>query len=416
MKIKQLITDFKNNKKLFLTYQVLLYAFAVYGFMLTAAFVGVKLHIFDDPGGVDRNDRYFQIDKNAVIQKDSMYMPIAEATEFMNALNVINAFYPRDARQIYYSYLKHGDIDIALKAVEAVKIRLVDHAEFQAALKNPLLAKNHKVENIDASVFEWMNIEEWAYFKEAVIKNKSIIDSVAKVTDMDHRLIVAALVGEQMRLFNSNREMYKKVIRPLKILSVESKFSLGVTGIKDFTAMKVEKHLKDTSSEFYLGKKYEHLLDFKTQDIEKERYDRLVDYRNYYYSFLYAALIIKQEIVQWKKAGYDISNRPEILITLFNVGFEQSKPGPNPRVGGSRVEVNGVRYSFGSLGYEFYYSGELVDVFPYMKRSNRIAPVNVLVTHSQPKQGGFAPKVVDSLLLDSAVTNVKAIQTRDSVQ
>lgn len=402
MKIKVLIENFKKRRKLFFVYNILLYLFAIYGLMLTAAFFGVKLHIFDDPGGVDRNDRYFQLSQNITIKKDSTYLPIAETAEFMNVLNVLNAFYPHDAKQIYASFLVHNDIDIAMKAMEAVKIRLMENAEFQSALANPDLIKNRERVNSDSSVFEWMNIEEWHFFKEALVKNKAIIDSVSKVTDVEPRLIVAALVGEQMRLFNSNREMYKNVIRPLKILSVESKFSLGVTGIKDFTAMQVEKHLKDTTSEYYLGKKYEHLLDFKTTDPTTERFNRLVNYRNYYYSFLYAAIIIKQFSTQWKNAGYDISNRPEILITLFNVGFPQSKPGPNPQVGGSRVEINGVRYSFGALGYEFYYSGELYNVFPYKKRANRVIQNNVQVIQSQPKAGGFAKKPDSLISTDSS--------------
>lgn len=413
MKIQVFIENFKKRKKLFLAYTILLYVFAIYGFGLTAAFFGVKLHVFDDPGGVDQNDRYFQLVKNINTKVDSNYVPISEAADFMSALKVINSFYPRDAKQIYNCFLQHGDIDIATKAIEAVKIRLLENAEFQAALKNPNLLAKAKVENPNASVFEWMNIEEWNYFKEAVAKDRYLIDSVAKVTDLDHRLIVAALVGEQMRLFNSRRETYKNVIRPLKILSVESKFSLGVTGIKDFTAMKVEAFLKDPSSEYYLGKKYENLLDFKTQDPTTERFNRLVDYRNHYYSYLYAAIIIKQFMTQWKNAGYDISDRPEILITLFNVGFPQSKPGPTPQVGGSRVEVNGVRYTFGALGYEFYYSGEMADVFPYKKRSDRIIVSNVQVTHSQPKPGGFAPKPVDS---GAVVNPVNTATSADSIK
>jgi hypothetical protein len=254
-----------------------------------------------------------------------------------------------------------------------------------------------------------MNVSEWEYFKEAVNKDAKLIDSVAKLTDVDHRYIVAALVGEQMRLFNSKRETYKNVIRPLKILSVESQFSLGVTGIKDFNAMKVESFLKDSTSEYYLGKKYEHLLDFKTKDTQTERYNRLVDYRNHFWSYMYAAIIIKQFETQWKRAGYDISDRPEILITLFNVGFPQSKPGPNPKVGGSHVNINDVNYSFGSLGYEFYYSGEMVDVFPYKKRVKK-STSNVQVTHSKPKPGVYVPPK-DTNIKTLPISNDSTIQS-----
>jgi hypothetical protein len=74
---------------------------------------------------------------------------------------------------------------------------------------------------------------------------------------------------------------------------------------------------------------------------------------------------MKQVQQQWQQAGFDLSGRPEILATLYNLGFPASKPKENPSCGGSRIEVNGRWYTFGSLAYEFYYSGELLDAFPF---------------------------------------------------
>jgi hypothetical protein len=37
----------------------------------------------------------------------------------------------------------------------------------------------------------------------------------------------------------------------------------------------------------------------------------------------------------------------------------------NPSVGGSTIAIKEKKYSFGALAFEFYYSGEMVDVFPY---------------------------------------------------
>ena len=209
-----------------------------------------------------------------------------------------------------------------------------------------------------------MNISEWQDFKIAVAKDTHLIDSVAKVTGVEARLIVACLVGEQIRLFNSNREAYKKWIGPLKVLSVESQFSFGVTGIKEHTAQKIEGYLKNPSSEYYLGEKYENLLDFNTADTTKERLDRLTSYRNHFYSYMYAAVFLKQVKVQWERAGYPIENRPEILATLFNVGFPQSKPKSNPKVGGSTIKIYEKPYTFGAIAFQFYYSGELFELFP----------------------------------------------------
>jgi hypothetical protein len=174
------------------------------------------------------------------------------------------------------------------------------------------------------------------------------------------------VIGEQIRLFDSFREKFKTYVQPLKVLISESKFSLGVTGIKEETAVKIEHYLIDSTSEFYIGSKYRHLLDFKTADIPNERFGRLTNWNNHYYSYLYAAIFLKQIDAQWKRAGYDIEPRVEILATLFNLGFWVSKPKPDPRCGGSNIKIGEKWYTFGSLSYEFYWSGELASEFPYL--------------------------------------------------
>jgi hypothetical protein len=95
---------------------------------------------------------------------------------------------------------------------------------------------------------------------------------------------------------------------------------------------------------------------------------RLVQYTNHYYSYLYAAVFIKQIRTQWKKAGYPIDNRPEIFASLFNLGYSKSVPKKHPEVGGSVFKIREQEYTFGAVAYEFYFSGELVDLFPYKRK------------------------------------------------
>lgn len=210
----------------------------------------------------------------------------------------------------------------------------------------------------------WQASEEWQPLKTAIIKDKQVIDKVAKETGANSRIITAIVVVEQLRLFSDSREMFKKVFAPLKILGVQSQFSWGVVGIKRETAIEIEKNLKDTTSPYYLGKEYEHLLDFKTTDIEQERFNRLTDQHNRYYSYLYEALLIKQLEIQWLQAGYPINNNPAIIATLFNIGFKRSIPNSDPKSGGAPITINGTTYSFGSLAESFYNSEELVNEFP----------------------------------------------------
>lgn len=343
--------------------------FAIIGLVLTAGFFAVKFQLTNDPGVVDLNDRYFQEIKDKYEagneDDDTSSVNFSEA-RLLHNLSVLANFYPQNAYYIQNAYYESGNLKEAQRMLEAVNIHLRDHAAYQAEIAQFAETNDPKQLKINTkSVFEWMNIPEWQDFKLAVEKDKELIDSAANLTGVEPRLIVAVLVGEQIRLFNSSREAYKKWIGPLKILSVETTFSLGVTGIKVPTAQTIERNLKDSTSIFYLGEPYEHLLDFRTKNIAQERFDRLTSYKNHFYSYMYAALNVKQINAQWERSGYPISERPEILATLYNIGFEASIPKENPVVGGSGINIKGKRYSFGAVAYEFYYSGELFDLFPF---------------------------------------------------
>lgn len=157
------------------------------------------------------------------------------------------------------------------------------------------------------------------------------------------------------------------------MLSVESKFSYGVTGIKEATAMQIERHAKNPSSLFYTGVNDENLLDFVATDtaaVRTERITRLTDYHNHYYSYLYAALFLKQMEKQWERSGFPIGDRPEIYATLFNLGYINSKPKKDPQVGGAEILIYDKPYTFGAIAFQFYYSGELLELFPFKKRSS----------------------------------------------
>ncbi len=366
------------NKWIRVPYLVVLYLFAAYGAFLTLTYFAMKFNWTRESGMVDNNNRYFQEmhDKyNQSFKIDSVSMA-KHRFEVMNRILVLNEFYPKNAEYILSVYTKHQDERLALQMLDAVDIRLSKNRKYQAELKKMRARIRNSQKITGLSVFNWMNIHEWQDFKIAVAKDKIYIDSVAKATGVEGRLIVACLVGEQIRLFNSNRESYKRYIGPLKVLALENNLSYGVTGIKENTAMRIEHHLKDSNSVFYLGKKYAHLLDYDTvhsyrnpsNDTMNLRLRRLVQFKNHYYSYMYAAVFLKQVKMQWERAGFPIDNRPEILASLFNLGFHRSIPKKNPAVGGATYDIHGAQYTFGSVAYEFYYSGELADIFPYEKK------------------------------------------------
>lgn len=214
-----------------------------------------------------------------------------------------------------------------------------------------------------SSLPESLKGEEWRVLKSAIQNDMFSINRAGKDAGINPRLIVALIVPEQLRLFHSERELFKQYFAPLKILGNQNQFSWGIMGIKKDTATLIEKHLRDPESPYYLGVKYEHLLDFETDNHDEERFKRITSDDDHYFNYLYSALFLKQIIKQWNSAGYDIGGRPEILATLYNIGFEHSYPKENPLVGGSKIDINDKSYSFGSLAADFYFSNELRDIF-----------------------------------------------------
>jgi hypothetical protein len=347
------------------------FSFAAIGFFLSASYVAIKFRLTDEKGSVDANNRYFEGMEDKYNQAYKLNSEQLKALHFesLDRILLLKKFYPKNAQYILDAWKASNNEVEVKRMIDAVDIQLKSNRLYQQQRRQLKREKNQRKKSGNLlSAFEWMNIQEWSDFKIAVAKDVKLVDSVAQQTDVEGRLIVSCLVGEQIRLFNSDREAYKKWISPLKILSVESMFSFGVTGIKEQTAIQIEEHLKNPKSVYYLGEKYEHLLDFKTANPTQERISRLTDFHNHYYSYLYAAIFLKQVKMQWERAGFPIDHRPEILVTLFNVGYPQSVPKAHPKVGGSTIKIKDKAYTFGAVAYQFYYSGELYDLFPFEKR------------------------------------------------
>ena len=215
---------------------------------------------------------------------------------------------------------------------------------------------------------EWNETVQWVVVKGGLEKDQAVIARVASETGVPARMIAAAVMPEQMRFFaqSENREVFKRYFEPLKILASLSQFSLGVSGMKQKTAEEVERYASDPNSTFYPGPEYTALIAYasSTENKDQELFNRLTDEKDHYYSYLYTALYLKEIEMQWKRAGYDVENRPDVLVTLFNLGFAASAPKPNPQVAGAPITIGGQRYSFGDLGTTFYHSDELIAEFP----------------------------------------------------
>jgi len=369
---------FFKNKWFRIPYTILLYAFSIYGFFLTVSYFAMKYEWTKDEGMIDSNNRYFQnMDSkyNQSYKLDSISIK-KNRYKALNRIILLNEFYPLNAKYILDAYTRNQDEKLALQMLDAVDLKLKSNNEYKIAVQQLNNRKINKQKTSSRSAFEWMNLGAWKAFTVAVKRDRESIDSVAKVTGVESRLIVSCLAGEQIRMFNSRRQSFKKYISPLQSLVLETNLSYGVTGIKVNTAINIEKYLKDPNSVYYLGKKFEHLLDYDSSKTygnalngkQSMRIRRLVQYKDHFYSYLYAAIFMKQIKMQWERAGYPLDNRPEILASLFNLGFRKSVPKKDPAVGGSNYLVGESMYTFGAVAFEFYYSGELLDVFPYQKK------------------------------------------------
>lgn len=212
---------------------------------------------------------------------------------------------------------------------------------------------------------DWNTTSEWQAIKGGLIKDAEVINRVAAETGVSARMIASVVVPEQTRFFTASRDLFKRYFEPLKILGTLSQFSLGVSGIKEATANAIELYASTPSSSFYPGAGMAQLIAYTdSEDHDATLFARLTDTKNHYHQYLYTALFIKEIQSQWNRAGYPVDTKPEVIVTLFNIGFSRSKPNANPRAGGAPITTGGQTYPYGELGALFYYSDELIDIFP----------------------------------------------------
>ena len=348
-------------------YLIVLHLFALVGAGILGAWAFYELGFTNNNGGTDKNNRYLSEKQQYLSAVDSANSQEAALNGY-RSLSVLRQFYPKNA-DLIFNAAQFSDRPTAVQEMIYAANMYMQDDDHAAAYQKMIadvdnVLKSNKMKPFEGNVIPWMNDSAWPALKAAILKDTAVIYEAARLTGVEPRLIVGCLVGEQVRLFNSKREMYKRYLGPMKVLSVQSQFSLGVNGIKDFTAMQVERNLTNDTSIYYMGKQYEHILDFQTADHQTERFNRLTNYHNHLYSYIYTGCILHQTMLQWKRSGYDITNRPDILFTLFNLGFQASKPGPDPKCGGSHITVHDAVYTFGVICNDFYYSGELAEHFP----------------------------------------------------
>jgi hypothetical protein len=344
-------------------------------------FLALKLGWTNVNGSVDSNNLAYQeidalpveaapVTDTAEIEKENKDNI---ASKISCKIEIITEKYPENGEAILKAYKTTQSVELAAKMIFVFNLKNTD-----AVLKNEIancsrktdqdlkmVAGSQSINQINPDIYAWTNTDEWPVIVDALTKEQSAINRAAQAAQIEPRLLVVPIVVEQLRLYFTQREYFQKFFKPFKILGVTTQMAMGVMSIKERTAIQIENYLKDQNSPYFPGEDYKHLLDFKTTHISEERFNRLTNSKDQYYSYLYGALFIKEVQTQWAKAGFQITNRPEILTTVYNLGFEHSDPKSNPKIGGSTLNIGGVSYTFGGLGAEFYYSGQMQDIFPF---------------------------------------------------
>lgn len=339
-------------------FRLFLFGFAMAGFIFFVVYIAMQSGWLNVKGSVSERNSYFNIKKEKNI--DDNYN-----LEIVCQINILNKYAPLTSVNIYKNLIKGTEDEIIIKMIETASFRFMNDYIFNTEI-NQCKTNNQTQElKVLISAYDWADTDQWALMKEVFTRDQEIIKKAGEDAGISPRLILSGVIGEQFRFFSNRRESFKSYFEPLKILASLSNTSFGIAGLKPKTISQIEDNLKNKKSPFYLGPDFEHIVDHKVGvDIDAERMDRITNTKDPYYSYLYVGLFMKQIIAQWQKAGFDVSRRPEILATLYNLGFYFSVPKENPMPGGSTITINDVDYTFGDIAYEFYYSGELSDIFP----------------------------------------------------
>ena len=366
------IQEKKKKKYRFLriTYFTALHLLSAFALFLMLTALAVKFKWTNEKGTVDINNRYFSsmAEQYGTDLKTKKAKLDREESLLLQKVGLLAKYNPVDAAKINNAYFLTKDLSVGQRMFDAAALLLKDNKMFQKELRK-IRAKNNP-----KSLFEFSNYAVWKTFCDAVKKDKAAIDSASRITGVESRMIVMCLVGEQVRMFNANRERFKQYVYPFSRVILPKNRGYGVTSILEHTALQIEQNLINKNSPFYPGDYFYKCLNttdaapgLVVDSIKAHQHktiQRLIMGGDHFYSYLYTAFLIRQYQAHWQRAGQDLSYRPEIVGTLFNLGFHKSKPKKNPEVGGASFTVGNKEYTFGGLCYEFYYSGEMLKDFP----------------------------------------------------
>ncbi len=346
------------------TFEILIIIFALIGLVFSGVFVAMQFGLLNVRGTIEERNKAILGAGKFVRDKDKEASSESRAV-LLCKIHTLANYAPQTAQIINQVLEEQKNPVLAVDMLSVARLRF-ESTRFPREIQDCARVTVPDTTPLAQTAYVWADSAEWAVMKSAFIRDQEYINKAAKDAGISPRLLLGGVLGEQFRFFTNSRDSFKSYFEPLKILASLSKFSFGIAGLKPDTVKRIDEQLKNPSSVFYLGKEMENIITYPDEsDHDAVRFERITDSKNTYYSYLYTGLFMRMVIAQWAHAGYDISNRPGVLSTLYNLGFNRSIPKENPGAGGAPITIGNQEFSFGELGYEFYYSGELVNEFPY---------------------------------------------------
>ena len=161
----------------------------------------------------------------------------------------------------------------------------------------------------------------------AKIKNHiNFIKNASQIFDIDYKILCSIIFVERTLNYSWKDEALDDLLAEAGLNS-----SIGFCQVKMKTAYWIENQLNNIESNYYFGEKNKNILSISRSP--KEIIDKL---DNDSLNILYAAAYIKIMMNRWQKLGYPISDKPEIIGTLYSTGLfyrdgTERKPNSNPK-------------------------------------------------------------------------------------
>lgn len=196
--------------------------------------------------------------------------------------------------------------------------------------------------------FVFTGENEYKILKELHEKSEIIQNSAEKL-EISPRLL-ASIIYTEKRINITLVDSYEDIYAYLGANS-----SIGLAQIRLNTGKWIIDSVKDSTSDYYIEKRYHHWL-----PVYPGRSDLIRLLKQDTPNCILAAFHIKQIIRRWQKDGYDISQRPDIVVTLYTYGLTDRETGKE-----ITPHENPKSNFLGTIAINFYKSSKLQNEFPF---------------------------------------------------